>query len=153
MHFSFINAAWVIQTVGFVCFCVVLCAYLLSFLDMYLCVVYIYSIKWVYCVCVSLCLCVCVLLILCVCVFSPAALSSTTGSEEEEGGKVRDGGHDRHASHLHCLVPIALHVTGQVCGWCSQQAPWRFHQAPAGGIWGDHERNTIHYHFCLCLLK
>lgn len=47
----------------------------------------------------------------CVCV---PALPSASGSEEEEGGEIRDGWHDRDAAHLHRLVPSALHVSGQI---------------------------------------
>lgn len=41
---------------------------------------------------------------------SDAEVSTTTGTEEEEGGEVRDGRDDRGAAHLYRLVPAALHV-------------------------------------------
>lgn len=46
-------------------------------------------------------------------------------AEEEEGGEVWNGRFDRHASYLHCLVPAAFHVTGQVSGRGGQQTSGR----------------------------
>lgn len=52
----------------------------------------------------------------------PTEVSPATRPEEEEGGEVRDGRDDCGAADLHRLVPAALHVPRQVCGWSCQPA-------------------------------
>lgn len=57
---------------------------------------------------------------------SDAEVSTTTGTEEEEGGEVRDGRDDRGAAHLYRLVPAALHVPRQVRRGSRQPTAGRF---------------------------
>lgn len=63
-------------------------------------------------------------------------VSPASGTEEEEGGEVRDGGDDRDAAHLYRLVSSALHVSGQVCGWSGQQTAGRVCHHHAGRLSG-----------------
>lgn len=59
-----------------------------------------------------------------------AEVPAASRPEEEESGEVRDGRHDRGAAHLHRVVPAALHVSRQVCGWSREP--------PAGCFLRDH---------------
>lgn len=63
-------------------------------------------------------------------------VSSATGTEEEEGGEVRYGWHDRHVAHLYRLVSSALHVSGQISGWSGQQTPGCVCHYYTGGLSG-----------------
>ena len=59
-------------------------------------------------------------------------------AEEEGDGEVRSGGHDCGPAHLHRVVPAALHVPGQVCGRCGQQAAGRLAHHHPGRLPGTY---------------
>lgn len=68
---------------------------------------------------------------------SVAEVPAAPGAEEEEGGQVRDGGDDHRPAHLYCLVPSALHVSGQICRRGHQPAPGRLGHNYPGRVPGN----------------
>lgn len=82
----------------------------------------------------NLCLLLCLLLLY----FRPE-ISTPSGTEEEEGGKIRNGRLRHLCSHQYHLVPTPLHVTGPVCSWSGQSASGSVHPAQHSRIWGQEE--------------
>lgn len=82
----------------------------------------------------NLCLVLCLLLLY----FSPE-ISTPSRTEEEEGGKIRNGRLPHLCSHQYHLVPTPLHVASPVCSWSGQSASGSVHPAQHSRIWGQEE--------------
>lgn len=56
-----------------------------------------------------------------------AEISRAFGAEEKEDSQVRNGRSDHFCTHLYCLVPTPLYVTGEICSWSDQSASGCLH--------------------------